>query len=72
MHVTGAQPYDETTGKQLLVKVDKDFMTTTELAVKVSPKCFAFGQYLFKKAVYRLFEGTRGGDIETKGGRFYD
>ena len=54
---TAAYYLVEIAGKQLLVKVDKDFMTTTELAVKVNPKRFEFGQYLFKKAFCQLIEG---------------
>ena len=44
----------ETGGKQLLVKVSSDFITTCELTNKVDPKKFDFGNYTFKKATYQL------------------
>lgn len=51
---TAAYYLVETGGKQLLVSVTKDFLTSSELAVRVDPKRFEFGQYLFKKSTYRL------------------
>lgn len=44
----------ETGGKQLLVNVSADFITSRELANKVDPKKFDFGTYTFRKAPYRL------------------
>ena len=44
----------ETGSKQLLISVSNDFITTTELAVKVKPEIFEYGEYLFKKATYQL------------------
>ena len=44
----------ETDGKQLLVNVSADFLTSRELANKVDPKKFDFGNYVFKKAAYQL------------------
>jgi len=44
----------ETGGKQLLVNVSEDFITSRELANKVDPKKFDFGSYTFKKAAYQL------------------
>lgn len=40
--------------KQLLVNVSNDFITSRELANKVDPKKFDFGNYTFKKATYQL------------------
>ncbi len=44
----------ETCGKQLLVNVSADFITSRELANKVDPKNFDFGNYTFRKAPYQL------------------
>ncbi len=44
----------ETGEKQLLVNVSTDFITSRELAHKVDPKKFDFGNYTFRKATYRL------------------
>ena len=44
----------ETGGKQLLVNVSADFITSRELANKVDPKKFDFGTYMFRKAPYQL------------------
>lgn len=44
----------ETGGRQLLVKVSSDFIVSRELANRVDPKKFDFGNYTFKKAAYRL------------------
>ena len=44
----------ETGGKQLLVNVSEDFITSRELATKVDPKKFDFGTYTFRKAPYQL------------------
>ena len=44
----------ETVGKQLLVNVSADFITSRELANKVDPKKFDFGNYMFRKAPYQL------------------
>ena len=44
----------EASGKQLLVDVSTEFITTRELANKVDPKKFEFGNYVFKKASYQL------------------
>ena len=44
----------ETGGKQLLVSVSEDFITSRELANRVDPGKFDFGTYRFRKAVYRL------------------
>ena len=44
----------ESGGRQLLVNVSKDFITSRELANKVDPKKFDFGNYTFKKATYQL------------------
>lgn len=44
----------ETGGKQLLVKVSADFIATCELANKVDPKKFDFGNYTLQKATYQL------------------
>ena len=44
----------ETGGKQLLINVSADFITSRELANKVDPKKFDFGNYTFRKATYRL------------------
>lgn len=41
-------------GKQLLVNVSADFLTSRELANKVEPKKFDFGNNTFKKATYQL------------------
>lgn len=44
----------ETGGKQLLINVSADFITSRGLANKVDPKKFDFGSYTFRKATYRL------------------
>ena len=44
----------EIKGKQLLVRVGKDFITSSELANRVDPKKFAVGNSVFYKAPYRL------------------
>ena len=44
----------ETGSRQLLVKVSSDFIMSSELANRVDPKKFDFGNYTFKKATYRL------------------
>lgn len=44
----------ETSGKQLLINVSADFITSRELANKVDPREFDFGNYIFKKATYQL------------------
>ena len=44
----------ETKGKQLLVRVGKDFITSSELANKVDPKKFTIGNNVFYKSTYRL------------------
>lgn len=44
----------ETGGRQLLVKVSSDYIMSRELANRVDPKKFDFGNYTFKKAAYRL------------------
>ena len=44
----------ESGGKQLLVKVSADFITSRELANKVDPKKFDFGNHTFRKAAYQL------------------
>lgn len=44
----------EISGKQLLVNVSADFMTSRELANKVDPKKFDFGNHTFRKATYQL------------------
>lgn len=41
-------------GKQLLVDVSRDFITSRELANKVDPRKFDFGNYTFRKAAYQL------------------
>lgn len=43
----------EKNGKQYLVNVDKEFITTKELAQKVNPKKFVIGNMLFRGS-YRL------------------
>lgn len=44
----------EANGRQLLVRVSDDFMTTCELACRADPAKFTVGQNIFKKATYRL------------------
>ena len=44
----------ETSGKQLLVNVTGDFIVSRELANKVDPKKFDFGNYTFRRATYQL------------------
>ncbi len=51
---TSAHYLVETGGKQLLVNVSTDFITSSELANKVDPKKFDFGNYTFRKAPYQL------------------
>ena len=51
---TSAYYLVETEGRQLLVNVSVDFITSRELANKVDPKKFDFGNYTFRKATYQL------------------
>lgn len=44
----------ENKGKQSLVSVSKDFITTRELPVKINKEKFVIGKYRFKKAGYEL------------------
>ncbi len=44
----------ETGEKQFLVNVSSDFITSRELAKKVDPKKFDYGNHTFKKATYEL------------------
>ncbi len=44
----------ELSGKQLLVNVSEDFITSRELANRVNPAKFEFGNYTFRKATYQL------------------
>jgi len=44
----------ESGGKQLLVDVSEDFITSRELANRVDPGKFDFGNYTFRKAAYQL------------------
>ncbi len=44
----------ETGGRQLLVNVSADFITSRELANRVDPKKFDFGNHTFRKATYQL------------------
>ena len=44
----------ETGEKQLVVNVSADFIKSRELANKVDPKKFDFGNYTFRKAPYQL------------------
>ena len=44
----------ESAGKQLLVTISADFLTSRELAKKVDPKKFDFGKYTFRKGTYQL------------------
>ncbi len=44
----------EKSGKQLLVNVSAEFITSRELANKVNPKKFDFGTDTFRKAPYQL------------------
>ena len=44
----------ESGGKQLLVKISADFIITKELAGKVDPGKFDFGNHTFRKATYQL------------------
>ena len=44
----------EVSGKQLLVNVSAEFITSRELASKVDPKKFDFGTDTFRKAPYQL------------------
>jgi len=60
----GSKPYEaeysssyylvESGGKQLLVKISADFLSSSELANKVDSRKFDFGNYTFKKATYQL------------------
>ena len=42
------------TSEQLLVNISSDFISSRELANKVDPKKFDFGNYTFRKATYQL------------------
>ena len=44
----------EKAGKQILVNVSSDFITSSDIAVKVDPKKFEIGGNVFKKATYQL------------------
>ena len=40
--------------RQFLVRVSRDFLTTSELAARVDPKKFTIGSNVFRKAPYQL------------------
>ena len=44
----------EMSGRQFLVRVSRDFITTCELSARVDPVKFDFGKYTFRKAAYQL------------------
>ncbi len=44
----------ETKGKQILVRVGRDFITSSELANKADPKKFMIGNNVFSKAMYQI------------------
>ncbi len=44
----------EKSGKQYLVRVSEDFITTGEIGHKVDPGKFTIGNNVFRKAAYRL------------------
>ena len=44
----------ETKGKQILVRVGRDFITSSELANKADPKKFVIGNNVFSKAMYQI------------------
>ena len=44
----------ESGSKQLLVNISADFISSRELANKVDPKKFDFGNYTFRKSTYQL------------------
>lgn len=44
----------EKDGRQILVRVSQDFITSCDLVTKVDPKKFTFGKYLFRRAPYTL------------------
>ena len=44
----------EKAGRQLLVRVSDDFITTSELAGRVDPGKFVIGNNIFRKTTYRL------------------
>ena len=44
----------EKDGKQLLVRVGHDFITSSELANKVNPAKFVIGNNIFRKSTYQL------------------
>ena len=51
---TSAYYLVEIGGKQLLAEVSADFIISRELASRVDPKKFDFGNYTFRKAAYQL------------------
>lgn len=44
----------ESGSKQLLVNISADFISSREMANKVDPKKFDFGNYTYRKATYQL------------------
>ena len=44
----------EKDGRQILVRVSEDFISTSELAIRVDPKKFVIGNNIFKKATYQI------------------
>ncbi len=44
----------EKNGRQILVRISKDFITSSELVSRVDPKKFIIGNNIFKKAPYQL------------------
>ena len=44
----------ESGSKQLLVNISADFISSREMANKVDPKIFDFGNYTYRKATYQL------------------
>ena len=49
---------DEKGSRQFLVRVSRDFLTTSELAARVDPKKFTIGSNVFRKAPYCTTQGT--------------
>jgi transcriptional regulator with XRE-family HTH domain len=53
-HNTDGYYLVEKAGRQLLVRVSDDFITTSELAGRVDPRKFVIGNNIFRKTTYRL------------------
>ena len=44
----------ERSGRQILVRISKEFITSSDLTSRIDPKKFVIGNYVFRKTAYQL------------------